>query len=470
MSHITRRGILQAGSIAAWGGFFSAPAWSAARIVGVADRLRVAGIGVGGKGSSDIDQAALHMDVVGLCDIDDERLGKKQALYSKAKAFHDYRKMLDEIGKEIDACVISTPDHHHAPAAMRAMNLGKHVYVQKPLSHTPYEARLLRKTAAKMKLCTQMGNQGSALNGVRRASEIVHAGLIGQVKECHVWTNRPFKYWKQAPDVVARPKEANVPKHVHWNEWLGPASVRPYAVHDGGKPAYHPHDWRGFWEFGTGALGDMACHTANMAFRALKLDSPSFVVAETSGINPETYPAWSKIQYHFPERHGMVPCVLHWYEGAKDGERVLPPKELFAKLLKSDEKLADSGSLLIGDKGVLFSPNDYGAKFKLVPEEQFEQVQMSKPEKTPAGVDANNDPHMKKEWAEAIKAGKPELASSNFDFAARLTETMLLGNIAVRFAGTKLAYDSVAMKFDQVKATALLTKEYRKGWEVSARG
>ena len=295
----------------------------------------------------------------------------------------------------------------------------------------------------------------------------MQGGALGNVKEVHVWTNRPFRYWKQAPDVVARPKEANVPKTIHWDEWLGAAPVRPYAVRDDGKPAYHPHDWRGYWDFGTGALGDMACHTANMAFRALSLAEPIAVVAEAAAINPETYPAWAKIQYRFGSRGNKAPCTLHWYEGAKDGARVLPPAELFKGMMKDGEQLAASGSLLIGDKGSLFSPNDYGAEFRLFPEEQFKGIQTKTPEKGPEGVAKDQDPRMKWEWAEAIKAGKPELASSNFEYSARLTETMLLGNIAVRYAGSVLEYDAKTMTFPNNRAaTKLVSKEYRKGWGI----
>jgi predicted dehydrogenase len=247
--------------------------------------------------------------------------------------------------------------------------------------------------------------------------------------------------------------------------------MRPYASAFSPRPAYHPHDWRGYWDFGTGALGDMACHTANMAFRALRLDAPVAVVAEAGAINPETFPAWAHIQYVFAARGDAPACTLHWYEGSRDGKRVLPPEELLSKLLKKGEKLSDSGSILVGDKGVLFSPNDYGAQFRLTPEKDFEGVQTTKPEKLPAGVDKNEDPQMKQEWAAAIKAGKPALAYSNFDYAARLTETMLLGNIAVRFAGTKLEWDAAKLRFaNSDAATKLVSKEYRKGWDYLTRG
>jgi predicted dehydrogenase len=472
-ARVTRRRALQIGAAGTLGHLLTATATSAARILGANEKIRVAGIGVGGKGSSDIDQAAKLMEVVALCDIDDERLNAKAKSWPDARKFFDYRKLFDEMAKGIDAVTVSTADHSHAPAAVRAMLLGKHVYCQKPLTHTVAEARVMLEVAAKQKVCTQMGNQGSALNGLRRAVELVHAGTIGAVREAHVWTNRPAQYWKQAPDITSRPKEAPVPKHVHWDEFIGAAPMRPYALRDDektkdrNKPAYHPHDWRGYWDFGTGALGDMACHTANMAFRALNLDAPVAVVAEAGEINDETFPAWAHIRYIFAARGDMPACTLHWYEGKRDGKTVLPPDDLLAKLLKKGEKLVASGSILVGDKGVLFSPNDYGARFRFTPEKDFASVQSTKPEKGPEGVDKDEDPHMKKEWADAIKANKPELASSNFDYAGRLTETMLLGNIAVRFAGTKLEWDAAKLTFTNSNAaTKLVSKEYRKGFEV----
>jgi hypothetical protein len=205
-----------------------------------------------------------------------------------------------------------------------------------------------------------------------------------------------------------------------------------------------------------------------MAFRAMRLDAPTAVVAEAGEINPETYPAWAHIRYMFAAGPNRPKCTLHWYEGKRDGKKVLPPEELLSKLLKSGEKLADSGSILVGEKGVLFSPNDYGAQFRLTPEKQFAEVQTTKPESGPAGVDDRaSDPFMKKEWADAIKAGKPALASSNFDYAARLTETMLLGNIAVRFAGKVLEWDAAKLRFtNSDAATKLVSMEYRKGWEL----
>ncbi len=464
-SRISRRRVLQSGLVS-MGYLFTGPAGSVSKVYGAANRLRVAGIGVGGKGFGDIEQAGTVMDVVALCDIDTNRLNERAQTWPSAKKFFDYRKLFDQMGKEIDAVTVSTADHSHAPASILAMRAGKHVYCQKPLTHTVAEARMMREVAAKMGVCTQMGNQGSALNGLRRAVELIHGGLLGEVHEAHVWTNRPAHYWKQSPDITSRPKDMPpVPAHVHWEEWLGTAPSRPY------NRAYHPHDWRGYWDFGTGALGDMACHTTNMAFRALKLGAPVAVVADAGEINPETYPAWARIQYIFAARGEMAPCTLHWYEGKRDGKRVLPPEELLAKLLKKGEKLADSGSILVGEKGVLFSPNDYGAQFRLTPEKDFVGVNSTKPEKSPLGTDDHEDPFMKKEWAEAIRAGKPAIASSNFDYAAQLTETMLLGNIAVRFSGQKLEWDAAKLRFvNSEAATKLVSKEYRKGWDLPGIG
>ena len=472
MAHVSRRRVLQT-SAASLGYFLTAPAFAAERVLGANEKLRVAGIGVGGKGASDIAHAGEFMDVVALCDVDEQRSAGSAQKFSQAKRFTDYRKLIDSMGKEFDAVTVSTADHHHAPAAVLAMRAGKHVYCQKPLTHTVAEARLMSETAKKHGVVTQMGNQGSAHNGLRRAVELVQSGIIGVVKEAHVWTNRPWVYWKQAPDYVSRPKDTPpVPQFLKWNEWLGPAPERPYAIQPDKKPAYHPHDWRGWWDFGTGALGDMGCHTANMAFRALKLDAPIAVIAQASEINSETYPAWGRIDYHYAARGHMPPVVLHWYEGKNGKDRVLPPEELVSKLLKPGQKLSDSGSILVGDKGVLFSPNDYGAHFTFTPEEIGKGVQTSKPEKIHEGVgDREEDLHQKREWVAAIKANKPAIAYSNFDYAAKLTEAMLLGNIAVRFSGEKLEWDAAKLTFtNSKKATSLVSKEYRKGWDVLGIG
>ncbi|MBX7105403.1 MAG: Gfo/Idh/MocA family oxidoreductase [Gemmataceae bacterium] len=470
-----RRRFLQASGVGL-GYFLTAPAFSGARILGVNERVRIAGIGVGGsKGSSDIDQAGSLGDVVALCDIDDRMIEAKAKKFEQAKKYFDFRKMLDEMGKQIDGVVVCTPDHMHAPASMMAMRMGKHVYCQKPLTHTVYEARLMRETAKKMGVATQMGNQGTALNGLRRAVEIIQAGMIGDVTEAHVWTDRPV--WPQAPTVTSRPPECPVPSYVHWDEFIGPAPMRPYAEYESKdgkakrKGAYHDFNWRGWWDFGTGALGDMACHTANMAFMALKLGYPTSVVAEVvNGLNPETYPAGARVRFDFPARESMVPVKFYWYEGKSDGKKLLPSEELVKRAIALTAKdgkagkLVDSGSIIVGTKGMIYSPSDYGAVVLFDPVEQFREVNTKKPEKLP-GVEGNNDVAMKKEWIEAIKGGPAPM--SNFDYAAALTETILLGNIAIRLTGQSLAWDGPAMKFtNNESANKFLHKEYRAGWKL----
>ncbi len=465
-SRTTRRDFLKQSTLAGVGFWVGGTSVSLAQDKKSAnERLNIACIGVGGKGSSDTDQAGGVGNVVAICDVDEDYLNAKANKFSGAKKYFDFRKMLEEMDKQIDAVTVSTPDHTHAPASVMAMKMGKHVYCQKPLTHSVYEARLMRDTAAKMKVCTQMGNQGTAENGLREAVELVQAGVIGKVTEAHVWTNRPV--WPQAPKITARPKEEEpIPPYLHWDLWLGPAPLRPYHHGtDRGKKrgTYHDFNWRGWWDFGTGALGDMACHTANMAFMALKLGHPTTVWAECGDLNPETFPSWARVVFEFPARGDMAPVKFTWYEGRKDGQLVLPSEELQAKVLKNGDKLPGSGSLLVGEKGILYSPNDYGAKFFLLPQKDFEGFKAPAPK-----LPRNNkgDGGMKSEWAEAIKAGKPEIAMSNFNYAAMLTETILLGNIAIK-VGKKLEWDGPALKFkNSPDADKLIKREYRKGWEL----
>ncbi len=470
-SRLNRRRFLQTSTAAGLGYWFTATAVSATRAADTpSGKVRFGCIGVGGKGGGDTQQVGNVGEVVALCDIDDGTLNAMAAKFPQAKKYHDCRKMLEEMGKQIDAVTVSTPDHMHAPASIMAMKMGKHVYTQKPLTHTVFEARQMREVAKKMGVCTQMGNQGSAETGVRRAVEIVQAGVLGQVHEAYVWTNRPI--WPQAPQVTSRPPEAPVPAGVHWDEFIGPAPMRPYAVYpaqggQGGRQgrrngAYHPFNWRGWWDFGTGALGDMACHTANMAYRALNLGYPTSVVADATDVNPETYPSSARITFEFPARGQMGPVKLIWCEGRRDGKKVLPPEELLQKVLRPGQRLADSGSLLVGDKGILFSPNDYGAQYQLIGE-GLEEAAKKVPETLPRN--GRGDQGMKNEWVQAIKENKPQIAYSNFDIAGMLTETILLGNVAIRMNGQKLIWDGPALKFpNSAEATKHLHYEYRSGW------
>jgi predicted dehydrogenase len=418
------------------------------------DKLNVACIGVGGKGRSDSDHAAMFGNVVAICDIDETSLLAKAELMPQARKFADFRKLLDEMHGQIDAVVVSTPDHTHAAAAVAAMQLGKHVYCQKPLAHSPWEARRMREVAKEKGLATQMGNQGTADPGFRAGIELIRSGAIGPVREVVVWTNRPFKYWKQAPDLVARPAETPpIPATVDWDLFLGPAPYRPY------HPVYHPHDWRGWWEFGTGALGDMACHTTNLPFMALKLGLPTRVSAVSSEVNQETYPAWSTITYEFPARGDLPAVKLTWYEGAKDGKRHLPDPSLFEGATPTD-----SGSLLIGEKGKLYSSSDYGSEQVLLPAKTF--ADLDRPEPSLERLDANrkSDENHKWEWLRACQGGPPAL--SNFDYSATLTEAMLLGNIAIR-VGQPIEYDAAKGEVTNCpKAAPFVRPTFRDGWTV----
>ncbi|MFO0810812.1 MAG: Gfo/Idh/MocA family oxidoreductase [Gemmataceae bacterium] len=478
-TRVSRRRFLKTTAAIAGAGYFhTATALSADRVgAGPNGRVQFAGIGVGGKGGGDISQAAKLGPVVAICDIDDARLTAKaneksrdgEQHFLSAKRYTDYRKLLDECHKDIDAVTVGTPDHTHAPAAIMAMKLKKHAYVQKPLCHTVFEARKMREIAKEYGVQTQMGNQGSASNALRRVVELVQSGVLGQVTEAHVWTNRPV--WPQAPVVMKRPDEQPIPAGVHWEEFIGSAPMRPFNgdVQSNKHPRYHAFNWRGWWDFGTGALGDMACHTANMAFRALKLGYPTSVVGDATDLNPETYPSSAKVTYQFPARGEMGPVKFVWYEGKRDGKKVLPPENLIARALEADTnprrngKLVDSGSILVGEKGILYSPDDYGAEAFFQPAEAFKALQTKEPERTPKN--GKQDDGMKIEWVEAIKGGVAPY--SNFDFAGVMTEAILLGNIAIRMNGTKLDWDGPNLKFtNSPEATKFVTKEYRKGWSI----
>ena len=416
------------------------------------EKVRFACIGVGGKGDSDSNDAGKFGEIVALCDVDEKTLDKMAAKFPNAKKYVDYRKMLEEMGDKIDAVTVSTPDHMHAPIAAAAMRMGKHAFVQKPLTWSIEEARILRALAVEKKLATQMGNQGTAADGFRRGVEVIRSGALGSVKEIHVWTNRPI--WPQG---IGRPKDTpGIPNDVHWYEWLGAANDRPYSR------AYHPFAWRGWLDFGTGALGDMACHTINVAAMALELFDPSSVeVVDTSGIiDRETYPTWSIIKTHFGPREGRGPLDLTWYDG---GDKLPKEKKSEIAAMLHGEKMGGSGLLLVGEKGSFYSVNDYGAEHMLLPKEQF---------KDKARVEAKlpHSPGHFTEWVEAIKTNDPSKAFSNFDYASRLTETVLLGVVALKLGG-KIEWDPAEMKVKgKPEADQYLKRNYRKGFSVHANG
>lgn len=420
-------------------------------------RLQVGIIGAGGKGSSDTDETAKAGGViVGLCDVDKGTLESRGKKYTEAKRYQDFRKMLTEMESDIDAVVVATPDHTHAPASIMAMKMGKHCFCQKPLTHSVYEARMMRDVAKKMKVATQMGNQGSAGDGLRRAVEVIQAGVIGKPQQLHVWSNRPI--WPQGQ---ARPEGSDpVPDSLDWDLWLGPAAFRPYK-----KGAYHTFAWRGVQDFGTGALGDMACHTVNMPFRALKLGYPTEVEAESTGMNKESWPLSSKIRFQFPKRDGLPPLTFWWYDGAPDGKQTFRPHaDLTSDIVAKQGKLPGSGCLIIGDKGRIFSPDDYGSQFFIRMNDEKE-LKAAKDHEAVTAIPNNiwRSPGHYVEWIDAIKGGRA--AYSNFDIAAYLTEIILLGCVSLR-AGTKLEWDGPGMRARNIDVAQYVRREYRAGWKL----
>lgn len=427
------------------------------------EKVNIAIVGVGGMGGSHVNDGDVKKEnVVALCDIDEHNLDNASKVHPKAKRYNDFREMFDK-QKDIDAVICATPDHCHAVVTAMAMRLGKHAYTQKPLTHTVYEAHVLSKLAAdNPKLVTQMGNQGHSNEGARQVVELVRAGVVGPIREVHAWTDRPI--WPQA---IERPKDTpEVPKHVHWDLWIGPMAYRPY------NPAYHPFKWRGWWDFGTGALGDMACHVADTAFWALDLKHPTSIEAKSEGANSETAPKWSIITYEFPQRNGLPPVKFTWYDGRK-----YPPQELVEKYgitkrarkkvkgadgKEHDEDVTvpgytDNGSLLIGEKGMIYLDDAYGASYKLLPAKDFEGF------KPPPKTLKRSPGHMR-DWIEAIKTGGQ--ACSNFEYASALTGMVLLGNLSIR-AGKKIEWDAKNMRATNCsEADEFIRPAYRKGYEL----
>jgi hypothetical protein len=460
MIRLSRREFLKRTSVTSGAAILSFP--YVGKVLGANDRINIACIGVGGKGDSDSSDAAkCGGNIVAMCDVDEKTLDGKAKQFPQAKRFNDYRKLFDQMANSFDAVTVSTPDHNHGLAATHAMTLGKHCFCQKPLTQTVFEARTLRRLAKEKKLATQMGNQGSAENGLRRAVEVIQAGVIGKPLELHVWTNRPI--WPQG---IPRPDGSDpVPANLNWDAWLGPAADRPFK-----KDVYQTFKWRGWYDFGTGALGDMACHTVNMPFRALKLGYPTAVECEVaSRIYPETFPLTSRIRFEFPEREGLPPLKFWWYDGnpAEAFKPVRPTAEATKEIVSSLGNLPEAGALVIGEKGKLFSPDDYGARFFVAMKGQDEMTPGDNHDACKAVPQSiPRSPGHMQEWFQMMKDGTP--AFSNFDIAAYLTEIILLGCIALRVGeGVKMDWDGPNMKSTNLpEAEKFVRRKNRAGWEM----
>ena len=419
------------------------------------DKLNIAVIGAGGKGKSDMWSVAETENIVALCDVDDRKVaetltktkeeeGKEELaeLLEKVPKYKDFREMLDK-QKDIDAVTVSTPDHTHAVAAAYAMRRGKHVFVQKPLTHSVKEARILNAIAKETGVITQMGNQGHAQEGIRLISEWLADDAIGQVNKVDCWTNRPV--WDTGMD---RPEEIpSVPRDVDWNLWLGPAEFRPY------HPEYMPWSWRAWCDFGTGALGDMGAHIFDIPYGALKLEYPTSVEASSSKFNEESWPVSEVFHYKFPERGNLPSVDLGWYDGG-----IMPPRpeELEPGRRMGDE---DGGILFYGTKGKIMC-GCYGSSPRIIPEIKMKEYKQ--PEKT-----IPRSPGIHEEWVEAIKNNVQ--ATSNFEYASKLVETMMLGNIAIRMAPKfdKLEWDGVKGEITNIpEANEWLMRKYASGWEL----
>jgi len=418
------------------------------------EKLNIAGIGVGGQGAGVLN-ALSSENIVALCDVDRGHAADTFKKYPNSTRYSDFRKMLEKEDKKIDAVVVATPDHTHAAATMMAIKMGKHVYCEKPLTYSVFEARKVTEAARQARVATQMGNQGHSGEGIRLICEWIWDGAIGPVRQAHVWTTHAV--WPQGMD---RPKETPpVPDTLDWDLWLGPAPYRPY------HPAYLPTLWRGWWDFGTGALGDMGCHNYDPVFLALKLGYPTSIEASCSifvptvtwdkPFNTESYPQASIVRYEFPAREGMPAVEVIWYDGG-----LMPPRP---KELEPGRRLGDKlgGVIIIGEKGTLIC-GSYGSDPRLIPEPRMRDYQR------PAKSIPRSTGHQQ-EWIDACKGGKP--AGSNFEYAGLLTEVVLLGNIAVRMSlqlqekGVKLSYDPASMKITNLpQANEYLHRTYREGW------
>jgi len=431
-----RRRFLQTSAIAGAATAASLPALNYAAAPGANERLNIGVIGVAGRGAANLSGVSGE-NIVALCDVDTSRLNAAAVKFPRAKKYFDYRQLLEQ--KNLDAVVIATPDHHHAPATIRAMRRGLHVYCEKPLTHTVNEARLIARMAKKMKVATQMGTQNHEHSGYLRLVELLQSGAIGDVSEVHVITDRPGRWWSQGMNLPT--DKPATPASLKWDLWLGPAAHRDY------HPAFAPFKWRGWWDFGCGAIGDMAIHLMDPAFWALKLGGPVKVTSTGPPVNAHSGPARMITHFEFGARSDgkkkLPPVKVHWYEGD-----IKPRADIAGELPMN-------GSLFIGEKGRIAIA--HGGAPKLLPEENF--ADFKAPERY-----LPKSPGHHQQWIEACKTGSR--TGSNFGYAAPFTEVVLLGNVAFR-TGATIEYDPAAGKVTNIaKANQLLTKTYRSGWEV----
>ena len=491
MARFTRRSFLQtttAAGVGFWGAGGTRPALSRS----VLERPNVACIGVGGKGGSDSDNASQFGNVIAICDVDRNTLENKGKAekFKDAERFTDFRELLAKHGKNIQIATISTPDHMHAPATLQAMRLGISCYTQKPLTRTIYEARLLAKVAQETGVCTQMGNQGTALDSSREAIAQLRSGVLGALKEVYAWSNRPI--WAQGPgrrmtmakfaeqakkenpegaDKLIEAKKKEIERNLErldWKNWLGVAPDREFW-----PGLYHSFQWRGWWDFGSGALGDMACHQLTVPFASCGLRDPISVVAKTSGHDYDSFPASSVIKFEFPETSERPAIPFWWYD--RKGNK--PPQEVFSKW--GIDKVSDSGVMIVGEKGAFYSSDDYCGRYEL------KGVEKATVDYEKAENKGNNDLNNMYELFRALAAGNPKICHSNFiDRAGPLTETILLGNLAVWAAakggadgemgewGEKVEWDAKELKVTNLASLKtpgvadLIKPKYPDGYEL----
>jgi predicted dehydrogenase len=415
------------GSVGFWVAGYNRPVQSRS----ANEKLNIGIIGAGGRGAANTASVASE-NIVALCDVDERNLGKAGTRYPKARKYHDFRKLLDE-SKDLDAVVVSTTEHTHAFATLPAIQLGKHVYCEKPLAHSVWETRVVAEAAARHKVATQMGTQIHASDNYRRVVELVQAGAVGPIRECHVWVARDWGGGDRPPETPP------VPAYLHWDLWLGPAPERPY------NPVYVPGPkWYKWWDFGGGVLPDLGSHWNDLPFWALKLRRPLTIEAEGPPVHPETAPPWLIVHWEFPARGDLPPVKLTWYQGGKRPSLISEGKG----------PTWGDGVLFVGERGLILA--DY-RRHLLLPEAEF--AGYKRPDRT---IPRSIGHHA--EWIAACKTGSP--TTCHFDYASALTESNLLGNVAYR-VGKKLEWDAQALRAKNCsEADRYIHPEFRKGWSL----